>query len=127
MLLSTIQAKVNPNTAALKNGTAATFVSGHTPNKAIDLQRLKYFAPIINHEVVGAYEIISVGVTYVDDKKHPMRLLFKLKNYRKFIKPFNYGVNIAASKGVTISPMQLAKRLEVVLFHDGFAFAFEIG
>ena len=127
MLLSTIQAKVNPNTAALKNGTATTFISGHTPNQAIDLQRLKYFAPIINHEVVGAYEITYVGVTYVDDKKHPMRLLFKLKNYRKFTKPFNYGVNIAASKGVTISPMQLAKRLEEVHPHNGFAFAFEIG
>ena len=80
MLLSTIQAKVNPNTSAFRNGTATTFISGHTPNKAIDLQRLKYFAPIINHEVVGAYEIVSVGVTYVDDPKHPMRLRFKLKN-----------------------------------------------
>ena len=109
MLLSTIQAKVNPQTSELKNGTATVFVSGHTPNKAIDLQRLKYFAPIINHEVVGAYEIVSVNVTYVDDSEHPMRLLFKLSNYRKFNKLFVFGVNIAASSGITLNPSQLAK------------------
>ncbi len=125
MLLSTIQAKVNPNTAAFKNGTAATFVSGHTPNKAIDLQRLKYFAPIINHEVVGAYEIVSVGVTYVDDPKHPMRLLFKLSNYRKFNKMFVFGVNNAASSGITLNPSQLAKYLEEKPSQNSFVFAFE--
>lgn len=125
MLLSTIQAKVNPNSSALKKGTATAFISGHTPNKAIDLQRLKYFAPIINHEVVGAYEIVSVGVTYVDDPKHPMRLRFKLKNYRKFRKVFNYGVNIAASKGLALSPTQLAKYLEETTPQNSFSFAFE--
>ena len=125
MLLSTIQAKVNPNTSALKNGTAAAFVSGHTPNKAIDLQRLKYFAPIINHEVIGAYEIVSVGVTYVDDPKHPMRLRFKLKNYRKFRKAFNFGVNKAAGSGITLSPTQLAKYLEENTTQGTFSFAFE--
>ena len=125
MLLSTIQAKVNPQTSELKNGTATVFVSGHTPNKAIDLQRLKYFAPIINHEVVGAYEIVSVNVTYVDDSEHPMRLLFKLSNYRKFNKLFVFGVNIAASSGITLNPSQLAKYLDENPSQNGFIFAFE--
>lgn len=125
MLLSTIQAKVNPQTSALKNGTATEFVSGHTPNKAIDLQRLKYFAPIINHEVVGAYEIESIGVTYVDDPKHPMRLLFKLSNYRKFNKLFVFGVDSAAASGFMLNPAQLAKYLDEDSSQNGFIFAFE--
>jgi hypothetical protein len=125
MLLASIQAKVNPDTAALKNGTATSFVSGHTPNQAIDLQRLKYFAPVINHEVEGAYEIVSIGVTYVDDPKHPMRLLFKLSNYRKFRKVFVYGVDAAASTGITINASQLSKYLEENPSQKSFIFAFE--
>ena len=125
MLLSSIQAKVNPDNSALKNGTASMFVSGHTPNASIDLQQLKYFAPIINHEVFGAYEVVSVGVTYVEDEKHPMRLLFKLNNYRKFRKAFNYGVDSAASRGFTFSPPQLAKYLEETTPQNSFGFAFE--
>lgn len=125
MLLSSVQAKVNPNNSALKNGTASMFVSGHTPNASIDLQQIKYFAPIINHEVIGAYEIVSVGVTYVEDEKHPMRLLFKLNNYRKFRKAFNYGVDSAASRGFTFSPPQLAKYLEETTPQNSFGFAFE--
>lgn len=125
MFLSSVEAKVNPENVALKNGTATMFVSGHTPNASIDLQQLKYFAPIINHEVVGAYEIESVGVTYVDDSKHPMRLRFKLKNYRKLRKAFNFGVNKAAGSGITLSPTQLAKYLKESSTQSTFSFAFE--
>ena len=125
MFLSSIEAKVNPENAALKNGTATKFVSGHTPDASIDLQQLKYFAPIINHEVDGAYEIKSVGVIYVDDAKHPMRLQFKLKNYRKFRKPFIFGVDSLASKGIAINSSQLAQYLDEESPNSIFLFAFE--
>lgn len=125
MFLSSIEAKVNPENTALKNGTATMFVSGHTPDASIDLQQLKYFAPIINHEVVGAYEIVSIGVIFVMDKEHPMRLQFKLKNYRKFHKAFNFGVNKAAGRGLALSPTQLAKYLEENPTQGSFSFAFE--
>lgn len=125
IFLSSIEAKVNPENAALKNGTATKFVSGHTPDASIDLQRLKYFAPIINHEVVGAYEIVSIRVIYVMDKKHPMRLQFKLKNYRKFRKAFSFGVNKAAGRGLKLSPTQLAKYLEESPTQGTFSFAFD--
>lgn len=125
MFLSSIEAKVNPENAALKNGTATMFVSGHTPDASIDLQRLRYFAPIINHEVAGSYEIVSIGVIYVMDKDHPMRLQFKLKNYRKFRKAFNFGVNNAAGRGLKLSPTQLAKYLEESPTQSTFSFAFD--
>ena len=124
MLLSTFEAKINDKKSLL-NGTATQFISGRKPNKNLDLKRIKYFAPIFNHEILGAYEIISIGVTYLEGAKQPMRLLFKLSNYRKFRKTIVYGVNKAASTGITLNPSQLSKYLDENSSQNGFIFAFE--
>jgi hypothetical protein len=125
MLLSTFEAKINDKNSLL-NGTAPQFISGRKPNKSLDLKRIKYFAPIFNHEILGAYEIVSIGITYLEDTEQPMRLLFTLNNYRKFKKPINYGIDRLAAIGTTFIPRQLAKLMnEGVDLQDSFTFAFE--
>ena len=105
VLLSSIDKKANPNNDDIIRGIAKTFVSGYRPDTSIDLLSIKYFAAVDQHKVVGAYEVLSINVVYIDDA---IRLQFKLGTYREFVQPFVYGVNPLAAKGVALNRKELA-------------------
>lgn len=106
VLLSSIDKKANPNNDDIIRGIATTFVSGYRPDTSIDLLSIKYFAAINDHNVVGAYEVQSINVVFINDA---MRLQFNLGTYREFVQPFVYGVNALAAKGVALNREELAK------------------
>ena len=106
VLLSSIDKKANPNNDDIIGGIATTFVSGYRPDTSIDLLSIKYFAAINDHNVVGAYEVQSINVVFINDA---MRLQFNLGTYREFVQPFVYGVNALAAKGVALNREELAK------------------
>ena len=125
MLVSSIDRIVNPNVNELINGTAAEFVSGHKPNKSLNLKHIKYFAPVSNHNITGAYEVVSIGVTYIDEADQPVRLLFKLGAYHKFKQTIRYGINQLAAMGTTLTPQQLANSIKDNTPYQGFSFIFD--
>lgn len=109
ILLSIIDTKANLDTKALLDGTAATFISGYRPSDRVDLQSIKYAGVISNHKVLGAYQVRSINVAYIEDA---LRLKFNLGEYRKFKQPITYGLDKFAASGVTLNVAQLADRAD---------------
>lgn len=110
ILLSTIDSKANADIAALLNGTAATFISGYRPSDRVDLQSIKYVGAISNHKVLGAYQVRSINVAYIENA---FRLKFNLGEYRLFKQPIIYGLDKYATPGVALNVAQLADRADI--------------
>lgn len=122
--LSTIDAHVNADVPAVNGGTASVFYSGYTAIlSGIDFQKVKYFAPVINHQVAGYFRVEKVSavemsaqlaknkealtaagkkLTYKGFDK-PFRISLTLGEYKALPKPFTYGLDSNAAKGVVLS------------------------
>ena len=125
MLVSSIDGKANYDQESLLNGSAKVFISGRKPNRSLDLKRIKYFTPLSNHTIDGAYEVISIGVTYINNLDQPMRLLYNLGNYRRFKQSITYGLDRLAATGVAITPKQLSCLIKSDKSYEDFYFVFE--
>lgn len=115
--LSTIDSHVNPNKEGIVKGMATTFVSGYSALlSGVDFQKIKYLAIVDNHEVRGYYEVEEVKAVDMTDllksqEKNgkykgydkPFRVQFSLCCYKNLLKPFTYGLDSNAAKGVALS------------------------
>ena len=124
-LLSIIDSHVNGNLKAIENGESDEFVTGYGAILAgLDFQKIKYFAPVVNHMVTGYYMVESVNAVDMksDLKKDynervqsgkdvskykgydkTIRIRLGLGKYEKLEKPFIYGLDTKAAKGVTLT------------------------
>lgn len=123
--LSTIDTHVNQDATAVEDGNAEVFVSGYSAILAgLDFQKIKYFAPVCNHLVKGYYAVKSVNavdkkvmletdynqrvaegknVTKYKGYDKYIRIQLELSAYKKLEKPFVYGLDGNASKGVILT------------------------
>ncbi|MCQ2273922.1 MAG: restriction endonuclease-like protein [Bacteroidales bacterium] len=122
-LLSSIDTHVNIADEILA-GTATKFVSGYaTVLAGIDFKKVKYLAPVNDHLVAGYYKVKEAKVAdmstvlKVTQKKNlakgktdtydgydkPFRIVLEIEEYKQLDKPFNYGINQNAAKGVTLT------------------------
>jgi hypothetical protein len=118
--LSSIDAQVNEDIVALENGKATTFITGYTTILAgIDFRRIKYFAPVIDHEVRGYYkvesfDIIDAGKILEEhrEKKEvklykgydkPFRIQLSISSYLPIAVPFTYGIDRNAARGIAMT------------------------
>ena len=107
ILLSSIDKKANQNADDILAGKACTFVSGYHPSDRVDLQSIKYIAPLSNHYANGAYQVRSINIAYIEGA---LRLKFNLGEYRPFKEPINYGIDRQAATGIAMTRSQLAAR-----------------
>ena len=123
--LSTIDTHVNHDPIAIEDGNAEEFVSGYSAILAgLDFQKIKYFAPVCNHLVKGYYAVKSINavdkkdllkydynqrvaegknVTKYKSYDKYIRIQLELLTYKKLGKPFVYGLDSNASKGVALT------------------------
>lgn len=124
-LLSIIDSHVNGDVKAIENGESVEFVTGYRAILAgLDFQKIKYFAPVVNHIVTGYYIVNSVNAVdmkAVLDKDYnervqngkdvskykgfdkTIRIRLILGKYKKLEKPFIYGLDSNAAKGITLT------------------------
>ena len=124
-LLSTVDSHVNEDVDAIEKGESMYFVTGYSAIlSGLDFQKIKYFAPVVKHLVSGYYIVSSVNAVDmkstlekdyeervkkgIDVKKYkgfdkPIRIRLKLGKYKQLEKPFVYGVDSKAAKGVTLT------------------------
>lgn len=124
-LLSIIDSYVNGDVKAVENGESTEFVTGYRAILAgLDFQKIKYLAPVVNHMVTGYYIVESVNAVDMksvldndynervkngkDVSKYKgfdktIRIRLKLGKYKKLEKPFVYGLDMNAAKGVTLT------------------------
>lgn len=123
--LSTIDSHVNVDSTSVEEGSANSFVSGYSAILAgLDFQKIKYFAPVVNHLVKGYYIVESVNAVdakdildtdYAKRKSEgrdvsrykgydkTIRVKLSLTSYQKLDKPFRYGLDSNAAKGVALT------------------------
>jgi hypothetical protein len=124
-LLSTIDSHVNEDVKAIELGNSEVFVTGYSAILAgIDFQKIKFFAPVVNHMVTGYYIVSSVNAVDMKpvlDKDYnervqkgtdvnrykgfdkTIRICLELGKYKKVEKPFIYGIDSNAAKGVALT------------------------
>ena len=122
--LASIDPHVNDNPESIKNGQATLFISGYsTILSGVNFQKIKYFAPVDNHNVQGYYRVESVEIVDMkemlqkeqNDLKRlgktsryggfdkSIRISLKLADYKQLDKSFVYGIDSNAAKGITIT------------------------
>ena len=124
-LLSTIDSHVNEDVKAIESGNSEMFVTGYSAILAgLDFQKIKFFAPVVNHMVAGYYIVSSVNAVDMkpvldkdynervqngkDVKRYKgfdktIRIRLELGKYKKLEKPFIYGLDSNAAKGVALT------------------------
>ena len=124
-LLSTIDSHVNEDVKAIESGNSEMFVTGYSAILAgLDFQKIKFFAPVVNHMVAGYYIVSSVNAVDMkpvldkdynervqngkDVKRYKgfdktIRIRLELSSYKKLEKPFIYGLDSNAAKGVALT------------------------
>ena len=123
--LSTIDSHANSDVKQIEDGKAVEFMSGYSAILAgIDFQKIRYFAPVINHKVIGYYHVSNVTAENIQSKldtdyqtrkengkdvskykgyDKPIRIRLELGEFKKLDKPFIYGLDSNAAKGVTLT------------------------
>lgn len=122
--LHRIDRHVNEDKIALENGQGTEVVSGYSAIlSGTDFQKVRYFVPVIGHDVHGYYRVESV--TVVDKKdmldreleelkkqgktsqyngfSQPIRISFQLGEYIRLPKPFVYGIDVNSAKGIAVT------------------------
>lgn len=122
--LHIVDRNANDNYDEIVNGSANQVISGYnTILSGTDFQKVRYFAPVENHTVKGYYIVDSVSTE--DISKHlnealekikeegkpirykgydkPYRIVFRLGKYVELPKPFTFGLDGPASKGVALT------------------------
>lgn len=124
-LLSAIDSHVNEDVKSIESGNSEMFVTGYSAILAgLDFQKIKFFAPVVNHMVVGYYIVSSVSAVDMkpvldkdynervqngkDVKRYKgfdktIRIRLELGSYKKLEKPFIYGLDSNAAKGVALT------------------------
>ncbi|MBR2607004.1 MAG: hypothetical protein IKC70_03645, partial [Bacteroidaceae bacterium] len=122
--LSLIDTHVNENADSILNGDAKLFYTGYSAILAgLDFQKIKYFAPVENHIVNGYYRVDSVEIVdmkeilqkELEDLKvsgktskykgfdKSIRICLRLSEHIPLDKPFTYGLDFNAARGVTLT------------------------
>lgn len=123
--LSSIDTHVNTEKSSILNGEAKLFYTGYSAIlTGIDFQKIKYFAPVENHEVAGYYKVLKVSAKDMSERlsadksmlealgksttrykgyEKPIRICLVLGEFVKLPNPFRYGLDQNAAKGVTLS------------------------
>jgi hypothetical protein len=125
--LSSIDPRVNTDSQLIINGLANEFISGYnTLLSGVNFQKIKYFAPVANHEVKGFYRVESVKIVDMKEMlqsqldeltksgkepqykgfEKPIRICLKLSEYKLLPRPFIYGVDRNAAIGVALTRKQ---------------------
>lgn len=100
MVISTIK-EDNPEYTELRQGHGRHFCCGlKGPSEHIDLQTVRYLAPLFGHYFHGYYRVLSVSMKEVAHERYPMRVEFHLGDYMPLEKPVQYGIDSAARRGV---------------------------
>lgn len=101
-----IREGVNSRSSVFKDGKADKYTSGHSPSKDIDILKVKYFAPVINHEIHGYYKVTNVNLVNLGNEiPQPFRVQYTLGEYHPISK-MTSGVDKLNSTGWTVSAKQ---------------------
>ena len=120
--LASVDTHVNVSKELVVDGKSGIFFSGYTSVlSGVDFQKIKYFAPVDNHQVKGYYHVLSVEAMDVSEvlakekegatgqaKNYkgydkPIRICLKLGKYTQLSSPFVYGLDSNASKGIAMT------------------------
>ena len=100
---------LNASPKVFLDGHATFFCSGHSPSEDIDLLSVKWFAPIISHNVSGYYRVEGICPRMVEGG---IRIELKLGKYLPLTKSVNFGVDTIAAKGFTRTSKEFAEDVE---------------
>jgi len=120
--LSSIDSIVNSCQAELfESGKANVFITGYNTLLAgINFNDIKFFAPIVNHYVRGFYQVTDISICDMKDcieksikskgtnkiykgYEQPIRIRLSLGDFTALEKPFVFGVNRTAGRGLTMT------------------------
>lgn len=128
--LSLIDSYVNAEPELVINGESDIFISGYNSIfSGLNFQKIKYFAPVYNHAVNGYYRVDSVEIVDMkeilqkefDELKtqgktskykgfdKTIRISLSLSEYTLLDKPFTYGLDSNAAKGIALSREEFKK------------------
>lgn len=131
--LSTIDQHVNDSRELVFSGGADSFVSGYTAIlSGVDFQKVRYFAPVHDHRVKGFYRVekveavdmseqlkIELARSNASGKKQnysgfdkPIRIRLTLGEYEALPRPFVYGLNRNAARGVVLTRKEFREYCE---------------
>ena len=123
-LLTMVDNDVNDDHAAIVDGQAKKFVSGFALLEVgMNFQRTKYLAIVENHIVKGYYRIGKAKIVDMTQrletigsrhKDKPFRVEFTLEAY-KVIKPFTYGIDMLARRGVVLTRQKFLEYQRTIL------------
>ena len=120
--IASVDGHVNVAKDLIVNGQSKIFFSGYKSIlSGVDFQKIKYFAPVDNHQVKGYYQVLSVEAMDMSEvlakekaeakgqaKNYkgydkPIRICLKLGKYTLLSTPFVYGLDSNASKGIAMT------------------------
>lgn len=77
----------------IKEGKDCRFCCGFKgPREDVDLQKIKYLAPIIGHTFFGYYKVKAVRTKILENEQYPARVEFDLQGYTTLPSPVKYGI-----------------------------------
>ena len=77
----------------IKNGKDCRFCCGFKgPREDVDLQKIKYLAPILGHEFHGYYKVKAIRTKILENEQYPARVEFELQGYTALPTPVKYGI-----------------------------------
>ena len=120
--IASVDGHVNVAKDLVVNGQSKKFFSGYKSIlSGVDFQKIKYFAPVDNHQVKGYYQVLSVEAMDMSEVlakekagakgaalkyggyDKPIRICLKLGKYTLLSTPFVYGLDSNASKGIAMT------------------------
>ena len=96
--------KENPDDwGKLHQGQPCRFCCGFKgPREDVDLQSIRYLAPLFGHQFNGYYKVNAVRTKILNDTQYPVRVEFELSNYTALSEPVKYGIP-NAPRGVSFT------------------------
>ena len=96
--------KENPDDwEKLHQGLPCRFCCGFKgPREDVDLQSIRYLAPLFGHQFNGYYKVTAVRTKMIEDTQYPVRVEFELSSYKTLPQPVLYGIP-NAPRGVSFS------------------------
>lgn len=96
--------KENPDDwEKLHQGQPCRFCCGFKgPREDVDLQSIRYLAPLFGHQFNGYYKVNAVRTKILNDTQYPVRVEFELSNYTALPEPVKYGIP-NAPRGVSFT------------------------
>lgn len=96
--------KENPDDwEKLHQGQSCRFCCGFKgPREDVDLQSIRYLAPLFGHQFNGYYKVNAVRTKILNDTQYPVRVEFELSNYTALPEPVKYGIP-NAPRGVSFT------------------------